>query len=290
MNIIYHKNCMDGLAAARAVQRVLGDAASYHPMQYGEALPDLGPGPVVFVDFCLKTIEDLRALAHDRWVLVIDHHPTAEAALSDTIDVSEHSWSWFLTNVAPAKGEVYSIYSKEKSGAVLTYEFFAAQPAPDLYLYVQDRDMWWWQQPRSREVSAALADRCLGARDPLDQFAWLPSISTLVDEGSKILEFQGRVVSSAVALSYLADVVVDGETFRAAVTDSHIFQSEVGEALLAKYPEAQFAAIRYRDDASLTVSLRSRKDGTDVSKIAKRFGGGGHAGAAGFSVARGLLS
>lgn len=290
MNIIYHKNCMDGLAAAAAAKQVLGDAASYHPMQYGEALPDLGPGPVVFVDFCLKTIEDLRALAQDRWVLVIDHHPTAEAALSDTIDVSDHAWPWFLTIVAPAKGEVYSIYAKEKSGAVLAYEFFAAQPAPDIYLYVQDRDMWWWKQPRSREVSAALADRCLGVDAPLSAFYALPPIGTLVDEGSKILEFQGRVVSSAVKLGYLTDVVVDGETFRAAVTDSHIFQSEVGEALLAKYPEAQFAAIRFRGDASLIVSLRSRKDDVDVSKIAKRFGGGGHAAAAGFSVARGLLS
>ena len=51
---------------------------------------------------------------------------------------------------------------------------------------------------------------------------------------------------------------------------------------------AEILVLREEADGEIKCSLRTTKDNIDVSKLAKRFGGGGHAGAAGFSL-RGRL-
>ncbi|MFI5305659.1 MAG: phosphoesterase, partial [Nitrospiria bacterium] len=41
--------------------------------------------------------------------------------------------------------------------AYLAWEFFyPALPVPKMILYIQDKDLWKWKLPMSREVSAAL--------------------------------------------------------------------------------------------------------------------------------------
>lgn len=57
-----------------------------------------------------------------------------------------------------------------------------------------------------------------------------------------------------------------------------------------KYPLADFVAI-YEDkpeSEDYVISLRSRKGGADVSEVARFYGGGGHAGAAGFKVSKAI--
>ena len=58
-------------------------------------------------------------------------------------------------------------------------------------------------------------------------------------------------------------------------------RSEVAAACLKRHPEAKFAAVYYMEDGQKMWSVRSRGD-FDVNEIAKQFGGGGHAAAAGF--------
>ena len=61
--------------------------------------------------------------------------------------------------------------------------------------------------------------------------------------------------------------------------------SEMRSVLLDRHPDCVFAAGYFqRADVRWQFSLRSRSD-FDVSSVAKRYGGGGHAGAAGFDVA-----
>ena len=66
--------------------------------------------------------------------------------------------------------------------------------------------------------------------------------------------------------------------------NSAVLQSEIGERLLEIHPEAPFAVIYCRDKGQRRWSLRARRGGFDVSVIAKAFGGGGHASAAGFTL------
>ena len=66
------------------------------------------------------------------------------------------------------------------------------------------------------------------------------------------------------------------------VNASH-WMSEIGARLS---PDCDFAMIWYYDheDKRIKVSLRSFHDTVDVSEIAKKFGGGGHKKAAGFTL------
>ena len=59
--------------------------------------------------------------------------------------------------------------------------------------------------------------------------------------------------------------------------------SEIGSRLA---PDCDFAMIWYYDhcDRIIKVSLRAFHDTIDVSEIAKKFGGGGHRKAAGFTL------
>lgn len=59
--------------------------------------------------------------------------------------------------------------------------------------------------------------------------------------------------------------------------------SEVGHRLCQLYPDRSFSALRVHSTSGTSYSLRSA-NGFDVSVVAAKFGGGGHAGAAGFRV------
>lgn len=67
------------------------------------------------------------------------------------------------------------------------------------------------------------------------------------------------------------------------VNGSLFMSSEVAGELAEGHP---FAAMYAETEKGVIWSLRSRNDGVDVSEVAKRYGGGGHKNAAGFTVPR----
>ena len=65
--------------------------------------------------------------------------------------------------------------------------------------------------------------------------------------------------------------------------NSPAFESEIGNALAAKRPP--FAVVWSEQGGKIRVSLRAIGR-FDVSKIAEKYGGGGHSNAAGFNLPR----
>jgi nanoRNase/pAp phosphatase (c-di-AMP/oligoRNAs hydrolase) len=64
-----------------------------------------------------------------------------------------------------------------------------------------------------------------------------------------------------------------------------MFSSDAGNLMATEYEQGKMFAATYIDGPKGRIfSLRSTKDGMDVSKIAERFGGGGHKNAAGFTI------
>jgi hypothetical protein len=257
--VIYHGGCTDGFGAAWAAWKRHGGAASYLPARYGEPLPDPGGAERVYLlDFSAPRAV-LDALAGRHEVRLLDHHKTAAEALGD----------------AP-----YATFDMHKSGAVLAWEHFhPAAAVPRLLAYVQDRDLWRFVLPHSREVSAALSSYPM-------QFEEWQALAERLDA-----EPQTIVAEGAAILRYLVQqtaTVCDEAMWRAVgghlvpVVNATNLASEVGEELLRRHPDAPFVA-SYYDTAQgyRKWSLRSRP-GVDVSAIAQRFGGGGHAQAAGF--------
>jgi uncharacterized protein len=270
--VLYHGSCADGFGAAYAAWTKLGDAAQYIPVTYGHPFPAeqvLVGSMVYLLDFSYpRPILDDLATKYSCTVQVIDHHKTAQEALADF----------------PG-----AIFDMDHSGAYLAWQYFHnvnqpphRQSTPPLIQYVEDRDMWWWRLPKSREISAALWSY------PMDFSAWdrirrqldrALGRQKFADEGAAILRYMEQQV--VMICRHAAITQMDGHDIP--VVNATTLFSEVGEMLLQMFPACPFAAA-YRDnrrDGVRSYSLRSRGD-FDVSAIARIRGGGGHKAAAGF--------
>jgi oligoribonuclease NrnB/cAMP/cGMP phosphodiesterase (DHH superfamily) len=205
----------------------------------------------VIVDFAYPR-PILEEMAEEAMELqVLDHHITAKEAL---------------------KGLPYVHFDMEKSGAVLAWEWAHGTTPPWLLQYVQDKDLWAWKLPSSREISAGLNSY------PYDFKVW-DSLEKerLEQEGRAILRYEHELVKKIIR--NVVWVQFEGETVPC--VHSAILTSQIGEQLS---PGRPFCLIWYDRHGLRHFSLRSEQGGTDVAKIAVKYGGGGHTHAAGFSV------
>ena len=259
--VIYHANCQDGFGAAWAAHHQLGDSAVYLPASYGDPPPNAPSESELFIlDFSypVDVMKQLHA-RHNGRVTLIDHHATAQAELQGVVPNCH--------------------FNSEHSGAVLAWQWWAPpdQEVPLLLRYIQDRDLWRWELPRSREVAAALDSY------PKDFYLWdTLSAETLILDGQAILRRDQLMVGKLLQQTVWQTVA----RYRIPAVNTPVLVSETCEALLDKYPKAPFAAA-YSDIPGYghrqRWSLRSRPP-FDVSQIAQQMGGGGHPQAAGFTL------
>lgn len=256
--VLYHGNCPDGFGAALAAWKKFGDAATYMPVNYGEpavSLELVKDRHVYLLDFTYPRNVLILFKACAKSLTIIDHHKTAAEDLRDF----------------PG-----AIFDMEHSGAMLAWKhFFPAQAAPLLFAYIEDRDLWRWELPNSHAVSLALWAL------PREFSAWSGAVvSTLSEKGRAMQDYQRALVDQMCKQSFW--VILSGH--RVPCACASVCFSEVPDELLRRYPDAPFAAYYFdRGDGMRQWGLRSRK-GFDVSAVAKEYGGGGHAAAAGFST------
>ena len=254
--VLYHGGgCSDGFGGAWAAWLALGDRAECVPVNHGEPPPELPVGAnVVLVDFAYDRPTILAMRQRAAGLTILDHHKTAAEALG---------------------GLDGAIFDMDKSGAMLAWEYWhpGAEPPP-LISYVQDRDLWRFTLPDSREVNAALASY------PLDFDVWSAlDVEELAREGRAILRFKMETVKTIVGFARIGTVA----GYAVPIVNATAHWSDVGERLLERFPEAPFVA-SYFDDAEGVRRWSLRSNGAfDVSEIARRLGGGGHRAAAGFS-------
>ena len=249
--VLYHAECADGFGAAWAIWRRFPDA-TFLPVKHGNQPPaGLHNQRVVIVDFSYAR-DTLETMAKDTTaLLILDHHITAEKALA---------------------GLPYAYFDMNKSGAVLAWEWAHEQPVPWLLDYIQDKDLWTWALPGSREINAAVASH------PFDFQLWNGfKQKDLEQEGRAILRYEHELVNKLAGQA----VTVEFQGESVPCVQSAILTSQIGERLSA---DAPFCIIWHDRDGRRYFSMRSKEDGTDVGSIAASFGGGGHTHAAGFSV------
>lgn len=259
---LYHANCADGFAAALAVRLWLKknnrlNGSEFIAMQYGDDPPNTRGRDVFIVDFSFPRKSLIKMFDRSESLTVIDHHKTAEAEIGD--------WE-------------FAIFDMEKSGAMLTWEHLFPEEPPKLFKYIEDRDLWHWELPHSKEVSAGLRSH------PADFDLWETflddiAIARLATDGDAILRYQNQQIESA--MNRPIQMMWLGGYYVPVMNNSNLI-SEIGNQLAEGFP---FAA-QYFDttDGVRVFSLRSVPGGEDVSEVAKRYGGGGHKHAAGFSV------
>ena len=256
--VIYHADCTDGFGAAYSAWKQLGNRAEYHACKHGTPPPDVKGKNVVVLDFSFNNATTKKMIEEANTLLVIDHHKSAMVELHD------------ISNTH---------FDMTKSGAMLAWEFFHPGKEPPKFIqYIQDRDLWKWELPYSKEFAAAF-DMIPFEFEEFEKFEDDSVFDDAVKRGSYILAYSKTVIKKVCEKA--ASRKLDGKDVLV-VNASH-WMSEIGSRLA---PDCDFAMIWYYDhnDRDIKVSLRAFHDTVDVSEIAKKFGGGGHKKAAGFRL------
>ena len=272
VTVIYHANCWDGFCAAWLLGKEFPGAA-FHAAHYGTEPPDVAGRDVYVVDFSYKRPAMVALAAAAKSLTVLDHHKTAEEDLAGLTEECNR-----LYGVVPNV-----VFKSDRSGGRLAWEYlYGGKESPWLVDYTEDRDLWRWALPHSREVNAALRSY------PLDFSAWNELSGrdplSLAPEGAAILRAEAQVVAAHVRNA--REVELAGH--RVLCVNATTLFSEVAGELARGRP---FGACYFdRGDGVRQWSLRSRDGGVDVSEVARAMGGGGHRNAAGFEERAGRLT
>jgi oligoribonuclease NrnB/cAMP/cGMP phosphodiesterase (DHH superfamily) len=267
--VISHGGCPDGVAAAYAFNRI----PELQPVYYHWArerdffkdtkIPNLVGKIVYIVDFSYSRGALLHIGSIADVTYVLDHHETAQKALSE-----------------PIQG-VNLQFDMSRCGAEMTWDHFNL-PRPWWLKHIRDKDLWKWGHPNSREFGAALIRKSIRFEtfEMLDN-ANPQEIEAFYNEGASILAAQQDELDDANKWAQL----VQFEGYPVLAAQSGRLRSEIGN-LLAKRPECRFAFIYTYDmlEHKWCVSLRGiAENNINLCEIAAKYGGGGHPLACGFT-------
>jgi len=217
---------------------------------------------VYIVDFSLETEDMTEMLMITEDIIWIDHHKTAIDKYSDY----------------PV--EIKGLRRDGTAGCELVCEYFNRE-APMYVKYIGDRDVWKYDYGvMTNYFNLVLMLKGLPEIDSDYKWAELNMIANdsemLEMQGKMLQKFQEKISEKAVrSWSYEADF----EDHRILCLNSTHRSSDVMGENFDKYP---FIAVYTHNGEAFSVSLYSKD--IDVSKIAVKFGGGGHANACGFMV------
>jgi len=260
--VLYHKGCEDGFGAAWAAWRKFGTRAEYLSIERDQPPPKNLKGKYVYMlDFTYPLDITKKLLGIVKYLTIIDHHISVEKSTK-----SAHKY----------------VYNLKHSGAVLAWKYFhPGKKAPMLLRHIEDIDIWKLNLPNTRELIASLETYDLN-------FALWSKIARgwestkerkkYFKEGRAILKYQNYLIGKAIEVA--EEVKFMGK--RALVANFVLsLNSEIGDAMRKKgFP---LGIIWQKKGDKIVVSLRSTNK-VDSSKIAAKFGGGGHKKAASFRL------
>ena len=271
--ICFHHNDADGRCAAYLVKTLTQNEDSrFVEMDYGKLfdLSMIHPEEVVYiVDYSITPLEMKRLLEITKNVIWIDHHKTAIDKFKDYPE--------------PIPG----LRVDGVAACVLTYIFLSGgeligdlnkSVTPLFVRLIGDYDIWKFEYgDDTRAFHAGLLSRDYTPSSTLWKFLeYDEECYNLVNDGYIIMNYK-KAFAKEYLNSFSEKVMFDGYkalTVNIGNVSSDFFESasKDGYDLFISY---------VIDDGLWRISLRSPKD-IDVSEIAKRYGGGGHRGAAGF--------
>ena len=263
MVIVYHAHCADGIGAAWAASCEFPYAdvipAGYQEELSEEFLQSITNAVVLIVDFSFDAGNMRRICEKAKYVELLDHHTTA------------------LQKLVDFKAENFDMSSckTERSGCGIVWEWLhGSEPMPPLLSHVEDRDLWLFKLPDTKQVMAGFFSYEISL-DVFDHYAY--GTEPLKAAGEVALLIENRQVTSIIKQCKRKWNI---QGYKIAVVNCNgMFASEVGSRL----SQTHDFVITYFDDneKGRKFSLRSVGD-INVANLCKRFGGGGHKNAAGY--------
>lgn len=257
----YHGDCPDGFTAAWAAWMYFGDFAEYIPLHHKRVDLSIFAGKEVYMlDFCLPADQLAVVQRTAKSLVILDHHKTSEA----------------LVNSIPG-----SVFNNDQSGAGISWRYFHPHTnVPALVRFVEDRDLWKWNYIESEAFLMNLDCETMSFERwaEIAQFDHA-ELDAYIAEGNVMIKQFESIANSIV--KHAAPVELCGVK-GLVVNGPPRLNSLVGN-ILAERSNGVGIVWRCDDGKNVTVSLRSIGD-LDVTKIAEKFGGGGHKNAAGISM------
>lgn len=278
--IIYHDNCADGFGAAWAAYKKFGkDGAEYLPMNYNDPRMSVAHDELTFptdildrdvyiLDFSFPKDAMLEIELRARKFVLLDHHKTAFEQFG--LDPQQRHED------QGGRGSLI-VLDPHRSGCVLAWEHFHPNaPTPYALRLIQDRDLWKWELPGTRDFATALRSEPF-TFDHFDRayMEW----NKLISQGAAMNRLFDQQLADIVKRP-VPVVLIDQVGMSVNCTPQ--FASEAGSALAKNYGLFGMTWV-LGESGRVFVSLRSIGD-YDVSALAKQFGGGGHRNAAGFKT------
>ena len=262
--VIYHGSCCDGYSAAWCFWSKYGDTYDYYKGVYNETPPDVTGCDVYLVDFSYTRPVVTEMLKVAKSITLIDHHQTS------------------ITNLANLDGLTYFTDLK-RSGAMLAWLYlnYDKEP-PQLIKHVQDRDLWLFKYPDTRNIQAGL----FSYEYTFENYDRLMALDAA---GLKDLAIEG----GAIERKHFKDInelldITKREMFIGGylVPVACLPYTMASDAAHLMSKGQLFSATYFDTDTDRVFSLRSSPEGLDVAKIAEQYNGGGHQKSAGFKVPR----
>lgn len=270
--VFYHESCLDGFASAYTAWKKFKNKALYIPLSYNATredilkdkkvkISDLKEKQVYFIDFCLNEVEIKKVEKVAKKLIVIDHHLSKK-------DLVES-----LPN---------SLFRVGVSGAYLAHEyFFPKKPIPKLIQYISIGDTYTWQDEEKERIVLAYISTLdfdfkvfVKAEKDLEnkkEFLEIKKIGKILQ--SNYLKLVSNQINSARLINFEGYKVY-------AINASSTFKNELGH-ILAQKSKDLFSIVYTFENGELKISLRGEGK-TDLSKLAKKYNGGGHFNAASF--------
>lgn len=285
--IVYHANCPDGWCAAWVAYNALKEqqdaVATLHPANYGQAPPDLGDADTVYVVDFSYPHKVLVEMAETCRVVVLDHHRSA----IDEICIGHHDYPGEARWGDGAYGDQYimrytdpyeTVLDDNRSGAGITWDYFHhGKPRLDIVDYVEDRDLWRFALPESREVNAYLRTQPY-ALGPWDDFLqYCITAGDMARLGAGVLLHIDAYCRAAANHAYWCEM---GDRQFPIVNVTYESCSEVADYLISHFGVDMAGYFFESGDGLWQYGFRSR-NGVTVHDHAQRFGGGGHPQASG---------
>jgi oligoribonuclease NrnB/cAMP/cGMP phosphodiesterase (DHH superfamily) len=274
---MYHCSDLDGRGSAALVKHHYAKrnaSVDLIPMNHGYEIPWDRLDQVDFlymVDFVAGTVEDMERLSSMCRMIWIDHHKTA-------IDIQERN---------PSIKDIAGIRMNGISAIELTWGWLQHMREAPLGIHLLGRyDIWDLKDQRTKIFQAA----CNSVKNDLHT-DWLTFWCPLIEEDERWMETmmeRGQIVLETNSIMYknLCNTCSFPVTFEG--LDFLVMNCPIYSSMIF---EDEWDSITY--DAMMVfawapkirkwrVSMYTDKEGIDVSTIAKKMGGGGHIGAAGF--------
>lgn len=264
----FHIEDLDGWSASAIVKKKY-PLAEFYGYNYEGNLPIVEGYDIVFMVDLSDSLETMKKLKEkNKKFIWIDHHASK------------------IKEVEKANLEFEGLRDSDNNNAacILTWKYlYPDKEVPGLLQYIEDIDLWKFTFKNTMQIVTALdidykQDRVM-LKEMMENGVWKKMFPILVERGQTYLNFTEHQIDEIIKNA----VMKEWNGYKISIINTNVHKSFVGDRLLKINPNIQFVLLWSVEKELVKVSLRGRED-INLGEIARRYDGGGHKAAAGFSM------